>query len=151
MLYRHIFSANEECTRYPLILLAFYTKTGNLRSRLQKIDMMLEILEISLICQNVKKQSIFKKKIHLHHFLFFRRYSVHCSISMAKISYRPHVTPFFHLYTRGGFSSTTNWGPIWKTINTCGTTKRDGGIKCPLSQFGSSLKCPEYCIFRQTN
>ena len=57
--------------------------------------MMLEILEISLICQNVKKQSIFKKKIHLHHFLFFRRYSVHCTISMAKISYRPHVTPFF--------------------------------------------------------
>ena len=90
-----LFSANEECTRYPLILLAFYTKTGNLRSRLQKIDMMLEILEISLICQNVKKQSIFKKKFHQHHFLFFRRYSVHCTISMAKISYRPHVTPFF--------------------------------------------------------
>ena len=42
-------------------------------------------------------------------------------------------------------------GANLKTINTYGTTKRNGGLKCPLSQFGSSQKCTEYCIFRQTN
>ena len=41
-------------------------------------------------------------------------------------------------------------GANLKTINTYGTTKRNGGLKCPLSQFGSSQKCTEYCIFRQT-
>ena len=40
-------------------------------------------------------------------------------------------------------------GAKLKTINTYGTTNRNGGLKCPLSRFGSSQKCTEYCIFRQ--
>ena len=43
--------------------------------------------ERMLFCDLNRERMLFRN--------FFRRYSVHCTISMAKISYRPHVTPFF--------------------------------------------------------
>ena len=62
--------------------------------------MMLEILEISLICQNVKKQSIFKKKSICIIFFFsvVILYTVQFRWRKYLIGRMLHL--FFHLYKR---------------------------------------------------
>ena len=92
----------------------------------EKIDMMLEILEISLICQNVKKQSIFKKN-SISIIFFFSvviLYTVQFRWRKYLIGRMLHL--FFHLYKRRIFQHRTCGGQFEKPLTPVGQQRGMG-------------------------